>query len=157
VLFSSNRRSVFDLPVVFSPIFVAGNIVSMMYQPIYRLKHKDWGFELGKEISLQAQEREFKIQSEFIRVQVATSEGAKHVEYHAQIIPRAPEQVNNKAGLPLSVVIIGFDSLSAVHFQRALPEVYKFMRDELNSVFLKGYTIVGDGTTPALTALMTGQ
>ena len=129
----------------------------MAYQPIYRPKQNDWGFELGNEISLRAQERRFELQSEFIRVQLRTSEGAKQVEYHAQIIPKAPELANNKAGLPLSVVIIGFDSLSAVHFQRALPEVYKFMTDELNTVFLKGYSIVGDGTTPALTALMTGQ
>lgn len=138
-------------------MFVAGNILSMTYQPIYRPKQKDWGFELGNEISLQAQERKFELQSEFIRVQLRTSEGAEHVEYHAQIMPKAPELGNNKAGLPLSVVMIGFDSLSAVHFQRALPEVYKFMTDELNSVFLKGYSIVGDGTTPALTAFMTGQ
>ena len=138
-------------------MFVVGNIVSLMYQPIYRPEQKDWGFELGEEIRLRAQERKFELQSEFLRVQLGASEGAKHVEYHAQIIPRAKEQANSKAGLPLSVVIIGFDSLSAVHFQRALPEVYKFMTDKLNSVFLKGYSIVGDGTTPALTALMTGQ
>ena len=141
----------------FSPVFAAGYIVSMTYQPIYRPQQKDWGFEMGNEISLQAEERKFALESEFIRVQLSTSEGAKHVEYHAHVIPRAPEQANCKAGLPLSVVIIGFDSLSAVHFQRALPEAYKFMTDELNSVFLKGYTVVGDGTTPALTALMTGQ
>ena len=129
----------------------------MSYQSILRPEHKDWGFELGNPISLQADERNFKLVSEFIRVELINSEGAKHVEYHAQIIPRSPVQAHSKAGLPLSVVIIGFDSLSATHFQRALPEAYRFMTDELNSVFLKGYSIVGDGTTPALTAFMTGQ
>ena len=143
--------------LAFPFVFAAGNIVSMRYQPIHRLEQKDWGFELGKEITLPAEQHKFELQSEFIRVQLGTSDGAKHVEYHAQIIPKAPEQAKSKAGLPLSVVIIGFDSLSALHFQRALPEVYKFMTDQLNSVFLKGYSIVGDGTTPALTALMTGQ
>ena len=129
----------------------------MTYQPILRPAHKDWGFVLGKAISLQAEERKFKLDSEFIRVQLTTSEGTEHVEYHAQAVPRSPEQARSKAGLPLSVVMIGFDSLSAIHFQRALPEVYRFMTDELDSVFLKGYSIVGDGTTPALAAFMTGQ
>ena len=143
--------------MIVSPCAV-GNITSLTYQPIFRPAHKDWGFELGNEISLQVQERQFKLDSEFIRVQLATTQGTKHVEYHAQILPRSPEQgYSTVTGLPLSVVIIGFDSLSAAHFQRALPEAYKFMSEEMNSVFLKGYSVVGDGTTPALAALMTGQ
>ena len=138
-------------------LFVVGNITSFTYQPILRPEHKDWGFVSGNEVSLQAQERKFKLDSEFIRVHLTTADGKKHVEYHAQVVPSSLEEAHSKAGLPLSVVIIGFDSLSAAHFQRALPEAYKFMSDELNSFFLKGYSIVGDGTTPALTALMTGQ
>ena len=134
-----------------------GNITSLTYQPILRPPHKDWGAELGNEISLDVKEQQFKLDSEFIRVQLTTAQGAKHVEYHAQILSRSPQQEFGKAaGLPLSVVIIGIDSLSATHFQRALPEAYKFMTEQMNSVFLKGYSVVGDGTTPALTALMTG-
>ena len=139
-------------------ICVVGNIASVTCQPILRPAHKDWGFELGNETSLNAKERQLKLDSEFIRVHLTTTQGAKYVEYHAQILPRSPKQDYSKvAGLPLSVVIIGFDSLSAAHFQRALPEAYKFMTEEMNSVFLKGYSVVGDGTTPALAALMTGQ
>ena len=130
----------------------------MTYQPIFRPKYKDWGVELGNETILQAHERQFNLDSEFIRVQLTTAKGTKHVEYHAQILPRSPQQKYSKVnGLPLSVIIIGFDSLSAAHFQRALPDAYKFMTEEMNSVFLKGYSVVGDGTTPALAALMTGQ
>lgn len=139
-------------------VHTVGNIASLIYQPIIRPPQNDWGFELGNEVSLAANERRFKIDSEFIRIELTTTQGTKHVEYHAQIIPRSPQQEYSKAsGLPLSVVIIGFDSLSAAHFQRALPEAYKFMAEQMNSVFLKGYSVVGDGTTPALTALMTGQ
>ena len=139
-------------------LYAVGNITSITYQPILRPPHKDWGVDLGNEISLEASEQKFKMDSEFIRVQLTTEQGTKYVEYHAQILPRSPQQESGKAaGLPLSVVIIGIDSLSATHFQRALPEAYKFMTEEMNSVFLKGYSVVGDGTTPALTALMTGQ
>ncbi|XP_022807728.1 uncharacterized protein LOC111344742 [Stylophora pistillata] len=133
------------------------NISALSYQPILRPDHKDWGFESGNVVSLQAHERKFQLGLEFVRVQLSTADGKKHVEYHAQVVPRSLEHVISKVGLPLSVVIIGFDSLSAAHFQRALPEAYKFMSEELNSLFFKGYSIVGDGTTPALTALMTGK
>ena len=129
-----------------------------MYQSISRPKHKDWGVIFGDEVSLQAKDRQFRLDSEFIRVKLTTAQGTKHVEYHAQVVP-TPLPVNHRKenGLPLSVVIIGLDSLSAAHFQRALPEAYKFMKEEMNSVFLKGYSVVGDGTTPALAALMTGK
>ena len=40
--------------------------------------------------------------------------------------------------------------------QRALPKVYKFLKDDLNSYIFNGYSIVGDGTTPQLTAMLTG-
>ena len=145
-------------PCLYFAFCTAVNFSSVTYQPIFRPEHKDWGVKFGNEVSLQARDRHFKLDSEFVRVQLTTAQGTKHVAYHAQVIPRLPNTDYSKVvGLPLSVVIVGFDSVSAAHFQRALPEAYKFMKEEMNSVFLKGYSVVGDGTTPALAALMTGQ
>lgn len=136
---------------------LVGNITSLKYQRIFRPPHKDWGFEFGRETTLDIKQHQFKLESEFIRVLLSTSHGKTHEEYHAQVVARSPPQEHRKeSGLPLSVVIIGIDSLSAAHFRRALPAAYKFMTEEMNSVFLNGYSIVGDGTTPALTALLTG-
>lgn len=148
-----------DFQSIFLSLFTATNISSLMYQSIFRPQHKDWGVIFGDELSPQAKDGQFRLDSEFIRVKLTTAQGTKHVEYHAQVVPKPLRPVNHRKenGLPLSVVIIGFDSLSAAHFQRALPEAYKFMKEEMNSVFLKGYSIVGDGTTPALAALMTGK
>ena len=143
---------------MFSVFFIlVGNITSLKYQPIFRPPHKDWGFEFGSETTLDIRQHQFKLEAEFIRVLLSTSHGKTHEEYHAHVVARSPPQEHRKdSGLPLSVVIIGIDSLSAAHFRRALPEAYKFMTEEMNSVFLNGYSIVGDGTTPALTALLTG-
>ena len=133
------------------------NITSLKYQTIFRPPQKDWGFEFGSETIFDIRQRQFKLESEFIRVLLSTSQGKTHLEYHAQVVARSPPQEHRKkSGLPLSVIIIGIDSLSAAHFRRALPAAYKFMTEEMNSVFLNGYSIVGDGTTPALTALLTG-
>lgn len=152
------RKLTHDFQSMFLSLFTATNISSLMYQSIFRPQHKDWGVIFGDEVSLQAKDGQFRLDSEFIRVKLTTAQGTKHVEFHAQVVPK-PLPVNHRKenGFPLSVVIIGLDSLSAAHFQRALPEAYKFMKEEMNSVFLKGYSVVGDGTTPALAALMTGK
>lgn len=59
-------------------------------------------------------------------------------------------------GLPLNVIIWGFDSLSRNMFIRSLPETYQFLKDHLDVAALEGYNIVGDGTPQALIPILTG-
>ena len=63
-----------------------------------------------------------------------------------------------KKGLSsMNVIMIGLDSTAHSHFQRKLGKVYKFLKDDIKSFIFNGYSIVGDGTTPALLALLTGK
>ena len=131
---------------------------SISYKPITRQYHSDWDFNLGEEKALQPDQQPFTINEDFIKVHITSDEGDS-IEYHAQVVPN-PEVLSpnpSPVGLPLSVVIIGFDSVSFAQFQRAFPTAYRYMKDELQTVFLRGNTILGDGTTPALTALLTGN
>jgi len=100
-----------------------------------------------------------KLNEEFLRVQTTTADGRQHTEYHAAVVPKpdAIARPKSNTGIPVNVMIVGIDSMSNAHFQRALPDAYKYLKDDLKSVILRGYTIVGDGTTPALTAMLTGQ
>ena len=59
-------------------------------------------------------------------------------------------------GLPLNVIIWGFDSLSRNMFIRSLPQTYQYMKDKLDVAALEGYNIVGDGTPQALIPILTG-
>lgn len=55
-------------------------------------------------------------------------------------------------------MILALDGTSAAHFQRMLPKTYALLNNELDSNIFQGYSIVsGDNTTPALTALLTGN
>ncbi|EDO44909.1 predicted protein, partial [Nematostella vectensis] len=55
-----------------------------------------------------------------------------------------------------NVVMIMFDSTSAANFLRKMPRTLEYLQ-ELPTVFLKGgHTIVGDGTTAQLCAMLTG-
>ena len=58
---------------------------------------------------------------------------------------------------PLNVLMFGLDSMSHMSYQRKLPQMYKFLRDELDAVILNGYNIVGDATTAALLPMLTGR
>lgn len=55
-----------------------------------------------------------------------------------------------------NVLMFGFDSLSRNSFMRKLPKTYDYLTKELNTVVLKGYNIVGDGTPQALIPILTG-
>jgi Protein of unknown function (DUF229) len=60
-------------------------------------------------------------------------------------------------GLPLNVIIWGFDSLSRNMFIRSLPQTYQYMKEKLDVAALEGYNIVGDGTPQALIPILTGS
>ncbi|KAH8381238.1 hypothetical protein KR093_000308, partial [Drosophila rubida] len=54
-----------------------------------------------------------------------------------------------------SVLLWGIDSLSRMNFQRTMPQMYKYLRDE-NWYELRGYNKMGDNTYPNLMAVLTG-
>ena len=50
----------------------------------------------------------------------------------------------------LNLLVLGFDSLSRVAFERFMPKTKEVLKDELNAVFFDKYTILGDGTPPGI-------
>ena len=59
-------------------------------------------------------------------------------------------------GLPLNILIVGIDSLSHAHAQRKLPKLYEYMKKDLGAMIFNGHSVVGDGTTEQLTAILSG-
>ena len=49
------------------------------------------------------------------------------------------------------------DGNSEANVQRLLPDAYNFLKDELNGFMFKGFSVVGEATTPQLTAMLTGK
>lgn len=72
---------------------------------------------------------------------------------HEHLLKRTGEK---KPGIPLNILIIVFDSLSHANAQRKLPRAYKFLKEDLGSFIFNGHSIVGDGTTEQLAAMLTG-
>ncbi|XP_050306730.1 uncharacterized protein LOC126743604 isoform X2 [Anthonomus grandis grandis] len=66
------------------------------------------------------------------------------------------EEMPDRA-LRMNVLMFGYDSLSRNAFRRKLPKSYEYLTQELRSIVLEGYNIVGDGTPQALIPILTGQ
>ncbi|CAG0921824.1 unnamed protein product [Notodromas monacha] len=66
-------------------------------------------------------------------------------------------QLLSPDGLPVNVLIWGYDSISRNTFIRKLPKTYDFLIEALGGMVLKGYNIVGDGTARAIIPMMTGK
>ena len=58
---------------------------------------------------------------------------------------------------PINILIIGFDSTSRVGMYGNLPLATSYFEQKLGGVVMKGYNIVGEGTTAALMPILTGQ
>jgi hypothetical protein len=131
----------------------------MRVKAIRRKPHNDWGYDLTPMKQFDSSRKTFsKINEEFLQVETMASSGEKIVEYHAEVVPKveALQRKRSGKGLNVNVLLVGFDSTSSAQMQRALPKVYKFLKDDLCSYVFDGYSIVGDGTTPQLTAMLTG-
>ncbi|XP_017480222.1 PREDICTED: uncharacterized protein LOC108369597 isoform X2 [Rhagoletis zephyria] len=68
----------------------------------------------------------------------------------------AEDSSNPSDSKHFNVLMFGFDSLSRNAFQRKLPKTYSYLVQQLKSIVLQGYNIVGDGTPQALVPLLTG-
>ena len=57
----------------------------------------------------------------------------------------------------LNIIILGLDSVSRLVAERKIPKTMTYIRDELGAYVMKGYTKIGDNTTPNLIAMLTGK
>ncbi|KAJ7357528.1 hypothetical protein OS493_024333 [Desmophyllum pertusum] len=98
------------------------------------------------------------VKADFIRVDAITSYGWTKSDVHMQVSPKQEvlARPQKPVGIPLDVALIMYDSTSAANFRRKMPNTLEYLTKNLNSVFLQGETIVGDGTTAQLCAMLTG-
>lgn len=129
--------------------------MSASYQSITR--NGDFGVNLGNSVPVQPNA---VIADEFLEVDFLLKDGTHVKEFLLQVVPRdhlLKRQATTKApGIPLNILIIAIDSLSHASAERKLPKIYDFLRHEMDAFIFNGHTVVGDGTTEQMTALLTG-
>ena len=130
------------------------NVVSAIYRGIFR--RGDFNYEVGSAAPVSATE---EIKQEFVEIECKILNGRILREFWLQPVPH-PHLLERKAkrrpGLPLNVLIVGVDSLSHANARRKLPKFYEYLKNELGALLFNGHSIVGDGTTEQLAAILTG-
>ena len=89
---------------------------------------------------------------------VRFKDGSEQTDFHASI-SEIPDVTQRKEthDAPLNIMVLGLDRTSSAHFQRMTPKTYAFLKDQLDSIIFKSYSIVGENTAPALSAFLTGK
>ena len=135
------------------------NVTSASYRKVFRTPGNDFSATYGESIELDLPGRPIPVKEEFIELKLKTANGKIYMEFLLQAVrqPKIILQPKSATELDLSLLIIGIDSISNGHAQRKLPKSYKFMKDVLDSYIFMGHSVVGDGTTEQLAALLTGK
>ena len=130
------------------------------FQTILRNNGSDSGFTLGESKPLKYKGNPVYVGTDYIQVNAEFTNGMIQTDFHAQVRPKLNvlnRRARYKAGIPLNIVILALDQTSHATFQRLLPESYKFLRDDLQAFIFDGFSLVGEATTPQITALLTGR
>jgi len=101
------------------------------------------------------------LKTDFFKVSCTANDSTKYDNIHAGIAPVKPPPVAPTTGqmkpMDLNILMIGFDSVSRMTWQRNLPKSYEHLVKVLGAVVMKDYNIVGDGTPQALLPILTGK
>ena len=140
-----------------SVFFPDSTVTSANYRRIVR--QGDFKVIFGTSVPIPSMDDTEKITDEFIEVEYLLKSGKRVKEIFLQPVPHEhllSRTAQRKPGIPLNILIIGIDSLSHANARRTLSNAYKYLKDELGSILFNGHSIVGDGTTEQLTAMLTG-
>ena len=142
-------------------IHLGAKVNKVLYQVLRGKSNSGQGYDVFRSGTLTPSNPEVTLNEDMIHVEIEASDGHKQLEFHMEVNPREEfvkrGAESTKPGIPLNVMMIGLDSTSHAHFQRKLGPIYKYMKEELKSNIFDGYSILGDGTTIALTGLLVGR
>jgi hypothetical protein len=139
---------------------IGKNIKKVAYQILRRKSNSGQGYDVFRTGTLTPSNPEAKLDEDMLYLEIETDNGERQKEFHLDVRPRkeyAQRTTKTKPGIPLNVMMVGLDSTSHAHFQRKLGSVYKYLKEDLNSVIFNGHSIVGDGTTENVVGMLVGR
>ncbi|XP_065064122.1 uncharacterized protein LOC135690486 [Rhopilema esculentum] len=103
---------------------------------------------------------QLKLSEDFVRV-TFTKDNKRYEEFHAGIVEKndvfkRAKLTKIEAKLPYNIALLMVDSQSASHWKRRMPKIYSYLKNDKNTFIFDGHTIVGDGTTAQLSAILAG-
>ncbi|KAF8387097.1 hypothetical protein PRIPAC_76239 [Pristionchus pacificus] len=87
---------------------------------------------------------------------VKCTHGNKTWEFPLLSLQKVKKEKKDPEKKRWSVLMVSFDSVSQMTFRRKLPKTVKYLEEELGTIVMNGYNIVGDGTPQAFIPILTG-
>ncbi|XP_002167790.3 uncharacterized protein LOC100199035 isoform X1 [Hydra vulgaris] len=153
-------------------VLSSSNVLNLSISYIYRdnpskkFINEDFGVKFSEPTIVKRNKNgtyKHKLSNDFIKVEIYF-EKFHHVEFHAHISTRSQELLRKVSmkrkdvhGLGLDVVFLMIDSQSNANFHRHLKKTMPKLLNDENTILLNGHTVVGDGTTAQLLAILVGD
>ncbi|XP_028405370.1 uncharacterized protein LOC114527863 [Dendronephthya gigantea] len=127
------------------------------YRYIIRPEEDDFAFMMSRPIVITS--RLFPVSHEYIELTLLLSDQTEQKEYLMQVVPNQDilSRDSPPLELDLNFLIIAIDSVSNSQAQRQLSKTYNYIRSVLGGYIFMGHSVVGDGTTEQIAALLTGK
>ena len=111
----------------------------------------DFTYKLADAVEF-GHKQKIDLNEEFFHIQCSSTEHQYYDSAFARIFkPKSKQAVQKRTDrLPINVFMIGLDSVSRENWLTSLPGSSDYLINELGSIVLNGYNIVGDGTPAAL-------
>lgn len=136
-------------------LIIGNDVEEVTYETITR-EDSDFGYGVGQTGKLTRDKNTVSLNEDSVRVMYYQN-NEKQVDFHMCISPlKEALSRQGKPEIPLDIMILGFDSTSLSHFTRKLPKVKELLLKDFETMIYKGYSIVGDGTTAAVLAMLVG-
>ncbi|KAK0097830.1 hypothetical protein PV326_013414 [Microctonus aethiopoides] len=173
-LIESNETAVFINPDALGQYYNTTEVANCCWRSIERENNSDNSVKLGKEC--HKFQYETNITEEFVKIECFKDGKQIYRDYHffvprkpsveercryilkkklqkARVLSKSPNRRKNK---PLSVLILGIDSVSRGNFHRMMPKTVKIL-NSLGAIEMMGYNKIGDNTYPNLVAVLSGR
>ena len=100
-----------------------------------------------------------RLPSDFVYVNCTAADGKLYSNTHSGVLPHDTDTMPDlpEGALGLNILMMGFDSVSRLMYQRNLPKTFAYLTESLGAVVLKGYNAAGDGTPQNLLPILTGM
>ncbi|XP_014249500.1 uncharacterized protein LOC106666665 isoform X2 [Cimex lectularius] len=129
--------------------------VTCEYSEIYRRKYSGTIIEFEMQPFVKMYSK-VKPSSDFLFAKCSNYAGSVIYADYFAFTQRNPGPRNYKNDQEVGLIIIGLDSMSRLNFLRQFPRTYRFMRNYLLTVEMKGVNKVGVNTFPNVMAMLTG-
>ena len=139
---------------------IGKSVKKVDYQILRRKSNSGQGYDVFRTGTLTLSNPEVQLNEDMVYLEIQSDNGDRQKEFHLDVQPRkeyAERTTKTKPGIPLNIMMVGLDSTSHAHFQRKLGPVYKYLKEELQSVIFNGHSIVGDGTTENVVGMLVGR